>query len=183
MLQDQGFSRTFAAATLGTMSLMSALGRLILPALTDRGLPVRFAAIIGFALQLAAVIIILVARQEWMIWLFVVIFGLGWGTSITTKSILVANYFGAASMGTLYGTMNLVSNIGFPLGPLAAGLVYDATKSYTPWLMTLIVTFIIGIVLKASCSCFSPDHPCRRSQKWSMWQRLVAQVLRRWRAS
>jgi OFA family oxalate/formate antiporter-like MFS transporter len=44
--------------------------------------------------------------------------------------VLWASYYGRESMGAVYGLSRTAQVIGFALGPLLSGLVYDTTGSY-----------------------------------------------------
>ena len=53
------------------------------------------------------------------------------GAIVVLVPLLVAELFGTASFGTLFGTINLVQGLGLAIGPWAAGRVFDAFGSYT----------------------------------------------------
>ena len=44
--------------------------------------------------------------------------------------LLCSSYYGRTSLGMIYGVSKAVQVVGLALGPIVAGLVYDATGSY-----------------------------------------------------
>jgi MFS family permease len=48
----------------------------------------------------------------------------------TLAPILWASYYGRASLGSIYGISRAAQVSGFAVGPLASGIVWDATGSY-----------------------------------------------------
>lgn len=143
-LDDIGYSAAISAITLGSVGLASALGKFGFGWLCDQ-IPAKYACGIGFALQLAAVIILMnvdPASPMVMIWLYAIIMGLGLGSWLPTMSMLISTNFGLVSYGATFGMIYLVNSIGSALGPLMAGYMYDATNTYH-W------AFIIFVILYA----------------------------------
>ena len=71
------------------------------------------------------------------------------GVSDVGKRALIAEFFGTASHGAIFGMMIFVSNIGGAIGPLLAGYVFDLTGSYRGmlWGLPLISTAGLGAAL------------------------------------
>ena len=51
------------------------------------------------------------------------------------QPVLVAEYFGPSSFGTVYGTLVLLLTLGAAAGPVIAGRVYDLGRGYQPTLV------------------------------------------------
>ena len=131
-LQDIGFPVATAATVLGAVGLGSLIGKLGFGWLCDR-MPAKYVCCIGFGLHLAGIIILLnigAASPMAMIWLYVILFGLGSGCWLPTMSILVSTNFGLASYSTIFGMITLARSIGTATGPLMAGYMYDSMNTY-----------------------------------------------------
>ncbi|MCA9848071.1 MAG: hypothetical protein KC472_08870, partial [Dehalococcoidia bacterium] len=64
------------------------------------------------------------------------------------QSLLTSEIFGVVSFGSIFGLILLAAQAGSGLGPLAVGILEDATGSYTSsFVVTAIVTFIAGGVV------------------------------------
>ena len=63
-------------------------------------------------------------------YLFAVIQGAAAGGINVLAPILLASYYGRWVLGSIYGIVRSAQVIGFAIGTLLSGLVYDATGSY-----------------------------------------------------
>ena len=80
------------------------------------------------------------------------IFGIGGGSSVTLQTVLWAEYFGRAFLGSIRGFVFPVTMIGFGLGPPTIALMYDASGgSYVGgfWLSVGIMVVMVGLLLWA----------------------------------
>ncbi|TIP53403.1 MAG: MFS transporter, partial [Mesorhizobium sp.] len=65
-----------------------------------------------------------------------------YGGVMPLYAVLAREYFGLRIIGTVLGAATLLSSLGMSLGPLAGGMIYDATASYH-WLF--IGSALIGL--------------------------------------
>ncbi len=70
------------------------------------------------------------ATAFWMLVLFAVLHGASWGIRGPLMSAIRADYFGAASFGTISGISSMIVMFGMMGGPLVAGILADRTGSY-----------------------------------------------------
>jgi MFS family permease len=85
---------------------------------------------LAYLLGAVSMVVLLMADTLAETYLFAVLQGLA-GTGVNTLApILWANYYGRASLGSIYGLSRAAQVSGFALGPLVSGIVYDATGSY-----------------------------------------------------
>jgi len=120
------------ATALGTVGLMSAVGKFGFGWLCDR-IPPKYACSIGLGLQAMGIITLMNVEPtspEAMIWLYAIVIGLGAGSWLPTMSMLTSTSFGLASYGVIFGIVDLARSIGVATGPLMAGYLYDITSSY-----------------------------------------------------
>ena len=159
-LTDRGISEQTAAGVLALMGLMSIPGRFGFGYLGDY-FNKRYLLAIAYLLQGAGLVILLNATTIQHVYLFTVVFGLGWGAP-NLLFALRGDYFGRTHFATIAGVQQSFVAVGTVIGPVFAGLVYDTTQSY----QIAYVTFIISIALGAVICFFSrpPNLPKRLRQ-------------------
>ncbi len=151
-----GATAAVAASALGTMALLSAFARLIGGTLGDRIEP-RYLLAVGLAGQLAGILFLTQATTSTLIYLFVVLFGGGYGIAYLAVPPLVANYFGPTAYASLFGVLLPVATVVGALGPIIAGAVFDATGGYG----AVFVGFaaLAGMTVLTSLLARPPDAP------------------------
>lgn len=129
LLIDRGVSPEHAALVLSFVAGMGILGKTTSGYLADRLSP-KF-VIAGISLLMALSIVILLHSSSGpSLWLFAMIFGASYGGVIAMQSVLSAYWFGLASLGAILGAVALVGNVGFAIGPVFGGYVFDITGKY-----------------------------------------------------
>jgi MFS family permease len=135
-LTDHGYGEGFAAGVTGLVGVMALPGRLVLTPLGDR-LPRSLVAAAIFALQTAALLVLLLVQSSAGVVGFVVLFGAGFGAVTPARAALVAEYYGPANYGTISGTLAFFLTGARALAPVGAGILYDFTGGYTILLWSL----------------------------------------------
>jgi MFS family permease len=141
-LTEIGFSASDAAWALGFVSLVAVPGQIALGHLSDRIGREWVWAIGNFAFVLSCLALILLAGHPTMalLWVMVVTQGtLGYGVT-SVMGAISAEIFAGKHYGSIFGTVMLSAILGGAAGPWVAGVLHDATGSYTP-------TFWIAIAL------------------------------------
>lgn len=77
-----------------------------------------------------AMLLLASATAFWMLVAFAVLHGLSWGVRGPMMAAIRADYFGAASFGTITGFSSMVVMLGMIAGPLVAGILADRTGNY-----------------------------------------------------
>jgi MFS family permease len=129
-LSALGVTAGVAAGALGTMALLSAVSRLIGGPIGDRVEP-RMLLAVGLIGQLAGALLLVSASDTVLVYTAVVVFGVGYGVAFVAVPSLIANYFGREAYPRLYGIRLPIATVVGAIGPVAAGLVFDAFGSYT----------------------------------------------------
>lgn len=145
-LIDRGVSAEEAALVLSFVAGMGILGKIISGYLADR-FQVRFVIMLISFLMALGIYILLNSGSGALLWVFALVFGMSFGGVIAIQSILVAYCFGLASLGSILGAVVLVSDVGFAIGPLLAGYVFDVTGSYDTAFRLFIATCILAGLL------------------------------------
>lgn len=146
-LEDIGFPTAIAATALGTLGLGSATGKVFFGWLCDR-IPPRRASALGLMLQLAGILVLLAIRSDSppaLIWAYALLLGFGLGSWLPTMSMLVSTTFGLAYYGSVFGVIAFLESAGTSLGPLFAGLLFDATGTYYYAFVTFAALYAIAI--------------------------------------
>ena len=141
-LTEIGFSASDAAWALGFVSLVAVPGQIALGHLSDRIGREWVWAIGNFGFVLSCLALILLAGHPTMalLWVMVVTQGtLGYGVT-SVMGAISAEIFAGKHYGSIFGTVMLSAILGGAAGPWVAGVLHDATGSYSP-------TFWIAIAL------------------------------------
>ena len=119
LLTDRGMTPVQAGGTVGLLSLVSIPSRVAAGWLGDR-FPKRYVMLWLMALDVLALFVLLLATEIWHLYVFVVLFGSGYGAGILNWAML-GEYYGRARFATLRGVMGLFYTWGGVLGPVFAG--------------------------------------------------------------
>ncbi|AZO15414.1 MFS transporter [Mesorhizobium sp. M2A.F.Ca.ET.043.05.1.1] len=132
-------------------------GRVLYGVLGDR-LGVKPVLVAGLAIQGLVIAAYLAVGRIEQFYLLAVIFGATYGGVMPLYAVLAREYFGLRIIGTVLGAATLLSSLGMSLGPLAGGMIYDATASYH-WLF--IGSALIGLGAAGIAIAF-PPQPSRQ---------------------
>ncbi len=146
-LEDIGFPTAIAASALGTLGLGSATGKIFFGWLCDR-IPPKRACALGLALQLGGILVLLTIHADSplaLIWAYALLLGFGVGSWFPTMSMLVSRTFGLAYYGAVFGVIAFLESAGTAIGPLFAGLMFDATGTYYHAFVTFALLYAVAI--------------------------------------
>jgi len=140
-----GYSPTVAAEIFSAIFIFSAIGTLAVGNVADRlgGRATLSLAYLGAA---AGIVVLFGAGHGIIAALFVVMFGLVRETPPALMPLAVTESLGPKRLGTLLGFLALSNTIGFAVGPVIAGRIFDRTGSYAGAL-ALFVAFGIAASL------------------------------------
>ncbi len=156
-LTDNGISQQAAAGILALMGLMSIPGRVGFGFLGDY-FNKRYLLAIAYLLQAAGILILLTSDSIQQVFLFTVVFGLGWGAP-NLLFALRADYFGRKYFATIAGVEQSIVAIGTVIGPVYAGIIYDINQNYQIAFITFVFTIALGAVI---CFFSYPPKPPER---------------------
>ena len=145
-LDNEGFSLTEASLLLSVTAVFGMAGKLGFGYLAER-IPVRYTVILSLAGQALSMIIIVTVPHSPLIWLFIPVYGITFGGLGPLTSLLVQDTFGLKHYASIQGLTGVASLISFFVGPLMAGMIFDATESYRPTYVVLMILFVVGAAI------------------------------------
>ena len=146
MLTDRGFSLPTVGWVVATYTGVGAIFTLIGGYIGDR-VPIRW-ALFGFSvIQSAAVVMILFAQTAPAVYLFAVVFGIGFGGRTPLTSAIRGVYFGRRAFASITGVSMIPMNVMMLVSPLFAGILFDQTGSYNIPFGALAVVSFFGAAL------------------------------------
>ncbi|MEQ9463211.1 MAG: MFS transporter [Haliea sp.] len=143
---DTGSTPDRAAFLISAMALAGIAGKLGFGAIADR-VDLRAGLAASMALVITGVVFYVVGDGYSMLLFGSISLGLAAGGMLPVWGALLAVLFGAANYGRVMGMMNPVIMPMTLLGPPLAGLVHDATGSYTGAFLGFVVALLAGLVL------------------------------------
>ena len=153
-LHDQGYSAGYASRVMSVLLMASLVGRVIAGYSADC---FRTKNVMAFFYLIAALCIplLFLARRPAVAWGFAVVFGLAMGADYMLIPLVTAECFGTSGLGKLLALIIMGYSIGQWMGPVLAGRIFDATRSYdAAWaIMTL-----AGVLGAATIYAISPQR-------------------------
>ena len=153
-LLDYGMTAALAAAAAGAVAIGDLSGRAGIAVIGDR-FDKRKMLTIAMIMQTIGVAGLAGINADvfginlglWPLPLFVVFFGLGFGSSIPLRLSILGDYFGRTSYGSIVGLTSSVNAVFGAAGPALVGFIYDGTDSYRLGFTTLAIMLVISIPL------------------------------------
>ncbi len=141
---DVGISITLAAAALGLLGGFSIPGRMVSGYISDRVSWQRIIAL-SFLGMAASVFLLIFLKATWMLYAFVLLYGICHGARATAQFGIIGQFFGMRSLASLIGIMMAVGHCVGAFAPYLVGYIYDTTGSY-------LIAFIMVIVVLLGAS-------------------------------
>lgn len=126
---DQGISLAGASLALTAYGIGAVCGRVASGVVSDR-LGTFTTIRLSYALQLAALLVLLGLSSRGALLGSLVALGVGFAAADTMLAKAVPDVFGTRALGAILGVLNLGWRCGAAIGPAAAGFLYDLTGSY-----------------------------------------------------
>jgi MFS family permease len=158
-LQDIGIASERAATAFGMVVFVSVIGRLSFGYLGDY-VTKRYLFMVSYAMMGAGLLVLMDARDMGDVYLFIALFGIGFGGNVPLMPAIRAEYFGRSALGKIQGFMNPIMMLAGFFGPIVAGYLKDVTDSFRlAFLLTGLLTFLAAFVM-----FFARPAPPPRSQ-------------------
>jgi MFS family permease len=141
---DVGYSRLLAASIFGFAGVTSSLGRVVFGFIADL-LSKQAAYTLNILMTLVGVGALMLLRdpsQTWLLYVYVIFFGIGFGSRAVIFSALTADIFSGKGFGSILGYSTVAVGVGGALGSWLGGVFHDWTGSY-------LVSFALSVLLLA----------------------------------
>lgn len=144
VLASTGIERGAAAAISGMIGISTIAGRVLGGWLMDR-MSARLIAAASTSVAVVLPATLLAAPGSALAATAAVIFyGLFGGAKVGALAYLASRHLGQRSFGTLYGSINAGVALAVAVAPLAANVIYDATRSYEIVMWAAIPVALVG---------------------------------------
>lgn len=150
VLIDAGISPANAAMAVFMVGPASVGGRLLSGILLDRFPPHLIAAVALLFPATAYAMLLFLAKSEGSAIIIALCIGLAAGAETDLLAYVVSRYFRPVSYSSMYALLLGIYGVGYGLAPWIAGGVFDATGSYAPVFVTLLIAALCGAVLMAT---------------------------------
>jgi MFS family permease len=145
-----GYSESFGAGMASLALTLAAGGKLIMGALSDR-VSARVALAINFTIQGSAMLLALGVASATMLPIFMLLYGLTLGAPLVLLPLLTAEAMGLKRFGSIGGIAGVFNTIGAAVGPVAAGMIFDANRSYVLAFEIFAVLCVLGALATLAC--------------------------------
>lgn len=156
-LVNVGISYEAAYPVLGTMVLMSIPGRIIFGWLGDM-VDKRLLLLISSLFQAAGILILINVSSLWMAYVFVAVYGVGYGGAIPLTVALRGQLFGRKVFATMGGITSAATAVATVAAPVLAGYIFDVTGSYSIAFYTM-----LGLIMASGLAFLLVRFPKRQS--------------------
>ena len=143
-VQDLGYSAITAASTVSIMSVFSLIGSLGFGFLAMK-YKVRYLAIGAFISQILGMTILLTTHELGLIYVFSILLGASYGSLTTALSVFVGAYFPREHYAEVLGVVFPFQITANAASAAIAGVIFDATSSYTPAFIAAICFSVAGL--------------------------------------
>ena len=128
--EDRGLTGSTAVSLLSLITLSSVIGRIGFGLLADRiNMKAGFGLFLG--LQLIAMPLIIVGGTDTnLLYLFAVLFGLGYAGAAVFVPFIVADYFGTTNFGSIFGLVTMGAALSGAVGGVLGGWIFDTHNNY-----------------------------------------------------
>ncbi len=154
-MQDLGYEDRTAAQAFFPLFVMGLVGKIGAGAISEL-VPRKIVFAICLALMLTGSTM-LATLKPGLVWPALWLFGLGWGGNYTMLQALVADVFGARSLGKILGAITMMDATGGAIGPWVTGMAFDATGNYQFGFGLMSV--LVGVAFVASMLVHVPSRP------------------------
>jgi len=145
-----GYSAGSAAAIVSAGFVFSAAGNFAAGLLADR-LKGRIAMALVCVCATAGIVALFAAARIGAIAAYLILFATVAGTPSVLVPLLIADSLGVRQLGAMLGIEGIFSTIGFAVGPIIAGRIYDVTGSYASALGLFVVLSLASAAAILGC--------------------------------
>jgi MFS transporter, OFA family, oxalate/formate antiporter len=155
--RDLGYSPLVSSSVLSVLGIGAVPGRLAMGAASDR-IGRKATLALALALQAIAFAAFVLARDLPALYATAATFGFSYGAVSALFPAIVGDFFGRERAGAIVGFLFALAGSMGAWGPLVAGAVYDATRSYSP---VFAASAVLNVLALAALAAARPPLPRR----------------------
>jgi MFS family permease len=148
-LIGRGYNPVFAATAAGLLGVASLPARAVLNLAGNR-FGAKPVLMLSSALQAAGVMVLLLAGNVVLLWVYVAVYGFAFGAVSPLRASVLAEQFGRRAYGAITAASGVPANVLAAVGPLAAGALYDRLGNYTLALILTCAAFVLAVLALAA---------------------------------
>jgi MFS family permease len=131
LIVERGFPPLYVSSMLGLVGVFAMLGRVVCGSLSDRIGREQAYTIFMTPAALAIVCLFFLSQdRSWILWFYVVLWGLGMGVGGALFPPMIADLFFGPSLGRIMGITAAFGGFGAAFGSWFAGYTHDLTGGY-----------------------------------------------------
>ena len=138
---DMGMSVLHAANTISATAIFSILGSVLLGLAADR---YRRSSVLAltYALRGGAFLLLLLLPSGNLLYVYAIVLGISWTATTPLTAAIAADRYGPKHLGLIFGSLFTFMNLGFGVGSLLGGVIFEASGGYQA---ALIVNVALGV--------------------------------------
>ena len=111
----------------------------------------RYLFVVCYTMVSLGVLALMITGTMAMAYLFILLFGIGFGGTIPLDPAIRADYFGRKAFAKIQGIMSPILMISSAVGPVLAGHLFDISGSYrSSFLFTALIAFVAVVASNVS---------------------------------
>ncbi|MBW3634517.1 MAG: MFS transporter [Chloroflexi bacterium] len=138
---DMGMSVLHAANTISATAIFSILGSVVLGLAADRYQRTSVLAL-TYGLRGGAFLLLLLLPSGNLLYVYALVLGISWTATTPLTAAIAADRYGPKHLGLIFGSLFTFMNLGFGVGSLLGGVIFEATRGYQA---ALIVNVALGV--------------------------------------
>ena len=139
---DMGMSVLHAANTVSVTAVVSVFGSVLLGLAADRYRRTSVLAL-TYTLRGVAFLLLLLLPAGNLLYVYALVLGISWTATTPLTAAIAADRYGSKHLGLIFGTLFTFMNLGFGVGSLLDGVIYETADGYE---VALIVNVALGVV-------------------------------------
>jgi MFS family permease len=170
---DMGMSVMHAANTVSVTAIFSVVGSLLLGIAADRTQHTVVLAL-TYALRGVAFALLLLLPGDNLLYVYGLVLGISWTSTTPLTAAIAADRYGVRHLGLIFGSLFTFMNLGFGVGAVLDGVIFEASGSYERALEINVLLGLVAALGAALVPYLGSERPARSLTRTSHQERPVA---------
>jgi MFS family permease len=153
---DMGMSVLHAANTVSVTAIFSILGSVLLGLAADRYARTGVLAL-TYALRGVAFLLLLLLPAGNLLYVYGLVLGISWTATTPLTAAIAADRYGPKNLGVIFGSMFTFMNLGFGVGSVLGGIIFESTGGYSIALLINVALGVAAAITVALVPQFGPE--------------------------